>query len=102
MKNENKTLKCSRKNLERERKNVDRIDLEITKLLDKGIEVVSKIRKAKDELGMPICQPGREKQVLERVRQISKNPDFSEGVFKMIMEESKRFQEELRWAGWDL
>lgn len=84
------------KQLEKERTNINSIDLEITKLLDKRVNVVSKIQKVKNELGLPIFQPGREKLILKKVKEISKNPEFAENTFKAMLEQSRKFQEVAR------
>ena len=44
---------------------------------------------------MPIFQAGREQQVLDRVSSLSKNSKFNVEVFRAIMEQSKKFQEEI-------
>jgi monofunctional chorismate mutase len=86
-------IKQAEKQLEIERNKINGIDLEITKLLDKRVSVVSKIQKVKSELGLPIFQPGREQVILERVKAKSKNPEFAENTFRAMLEQSRKLQE---------
>lgn len=82
-------------NIEIERTKIDQLDREIVCLLDRRFELVKTIAKIKMNHGIPIFQAGREQQVLERVANISKNSDSCIEIFKKIMLESKRLQEEL-------
>lgn len=83
--------------IEIERAKINQIDRSIIELLDRRFEVVRTIAEIKTWLGMPVFQAGREQEVLERVSSLSQNSDFMAEIFKKIMEESKKFQEALKW-----
>ncbi len=78
-------------NLEDIRRKLDNIDLQILKLLDTRMELGLKAKKFKKS----VEDLEREKIVLERIRAHSHGllaPDFSEMLYRSIMEESKRLQ----------
>ncbi|MBA4417836.1 MAG: prephenate dehydratase [Syntrophus sp. (in: bacteria)] len=81
------------------RKNIDQIDYEVMALMKRRMELGLRLKKLKNS----ICEPEREKKVLENVRQYSHGvitPEFSERLYREIMEESKRLQQqELKLAG---
>ena len=79
-----------------EREKIDKIDLELAKLLDLRFERVHEILEIKKQQGMPVFHPGREKEIIEQVSSKSKNPEFIAEIFKKIMQESRKFQEALR------
>jgi prephenate dehydratase/chorismate mutase/prephenate dehydratase len=74
------------------RKKLDRIDWEIIQLLNQRMEISVRSRKLKQQ----VFDPSREQQVLDSVRNSSHNlirPEFSESVYKKILDESKNIQE---------
>lgn len=75
------------------RKRIDRIDSEILKLLGNRMEIAVRTRKMKGE----VSDPAREGEVLAAVRNHSKGliaPEFSGRVFREILSESKRLQQQ--------
>ena len=75
------------------RENIDIIDQRLIKLLNDRMEQAVMSRKFKEK----IEDSGREQAVLERIRDSSTgllNPDFTEKLYKLIISESKRLQNE--------
>jgi chorismate mutase len=56
------------------RQEIDRIDGEIVRLLNKRASVAVRIGKEKRKKNLPVRDPRREKKVLTRVRKCSKGP----------------------------
>ncbi len=59
-------------NLSELRKQIDSIDNEIIKLLNKRMEIVKKVGELKNTTNAPIYRPEREKEIIERLTEISK------------------------------
>ncbi len=75
------------------RKNIDVIDSEVIKLLNKRFELALRTKKFKSQ----IPDPMREQAVLDSVKRHSRNlvrQEFSEKLYKEIMNEAKRLQEQ--------
>ncbi len=75
------------------RRNIDKVDSEILKLLNQRMEFALRTKKMKKEL----VDENREKELLERVKRSSSNlikPAFGEKIFTEIMNESKKLQAE--------
>ncbi len=73
------------------RRKIDMIDWEIIQLLNQRMEISVRSRKLKRH----IYDPDREQEILENVKKYSYSligPEFSEGIYKQIMEESKNIQ----------
>ncbi|MEW6722572.1 MAG: prephenate dehydratase [Candidatus Micrarchaeota archaeon] len=81
------------------RKQIDLVDSEILKLLNKRMELALQTKKMKKG----VADEGREKEVLESVKKGASGlirPEFSEKVFRDIIAESRGLQEKgLRLAG---
>jgi chorismate mutase / prephenate dehydratase len=89
------------KRMEQCRAEIDSIDAELLRLLERRAEVASEIGALKRRAGLPICDPGREREVLRRVRQ--RNPGALDDlgvmrIFRSIMRESRRLQQRLPTA----
>jgi len=70
------------------RKKIDAIDFEILKLVNQRMEHTLRTRKLKAN----IADPGREQEIMAGIRRRSNalvGPDFSEHLFKVIINESK-------------
>ncbi|MBW2737185.1 MAG: chorismate mutase, partial [Deltaproteobacteria bacterium] len=81
--------------LEKIRKRIDTIDLELLGLIEERMGLALRSGKFKKE----IRDPEREEQVYERARRLSLNlvlPEFGEGVLRKVIEESRRLQGEGR------
>ncbi len=78
---------------------IDAIDYDIVKLLNRRLESALRLKTLKSG----VVEPAREREVFEHVRKCSHNvtdPDFTERLYKMIVEESRRVQQkELRLVG---
>jgi len=83
--------------LVKSRKNIDRLDRELLKILSKRIKLVLKVAQYKKEKGMVLKHPEREKKIVERNRAIAKelgiSEDFVESVFRTIIKESLKLEE---------
>jgi prephenate dehydratase/chorismate mutase len=74
------------------RKQIDQIDYEVISHLKRRMELVLRLKNLKTN----VFEPEREKEVIENVRQYSHGviePEFSEKLYREIMEESKRLQQ---------
>lgn len=79
-------------NLEEVRKNIDKIDKELLKLMCERFEYALRAKKLKGY----VYDPKREQEVLAKVKSQSKmflSPDFSEKLFKQIINESRSIEE---------
>lgn len=81
--------------IEQARRQIDRIDGEIVRLLSERAEQVRSIGDAKHRLGAPVYQPDREERVFERV--IAANPGpLDDGairrLFERIVDEARRLE----------
>ena len=78
-------------NLEKVRKEIDTIDFEIIKLLNRRMELALTSKKFKKK----VFDPEREKQVIENVLNYAHgvvNREFTEKLFSVILKESKELQ----------
>jgi len=78
------------------RKKLDRIDTEIVKLLKKREDVIKKVGRYKKKIGLKICDPKREKELIkDKLKMAGRlNKKFVESIFRLILKESKRKQKE--------
>lgn len=80
-------------NLEESRKEIDNIDDEIISLLSKRKGVSKKIAEIKKELNKPIFDKDREQQILERLKDKSKEKDLDENfiisLYNIILKNSR-------------
>ena len=77
------------------RARIDRIDDEITALLNRRAESVVAIGALKQRSGVPIYDPGRERQILERLSVSNGGPLADAAVrrlFERIFDESRRLE----------
>jgi len=74
------------------RKEIDKIDSQIVKLLDKRIKLSKQIGEYKKKNNLKITDSKREKEVLKNVKKKSKNSAFVLKLYKLIIRESKRKQ----------
>ncbi|MEP6789353.1 MAG: prephenate dehydratase domain-containing protein [Acidobacteriota bacterium] len=75
---------------------IDAIDRELLRLLNKRAEIALRVGAAKAAGETPLCDPNREKEVLERLRQDNDGP-FDErsidNIFQRIIDESLQLQQ---------
>jgi chorismate mutase len=79
--------------IEKWRKKIDEIDLEMVKLLNERSQCAIEIGKLKHELKMEIYDPRREEEVISRVWKEANGPLSKEAVkrlFERIIDESRR------------
>ena len=78
------------------RKDIDRVDEVLVRLLNERARCVCEIGRLKKESNMAIYQPDREKQVLEHVRAIGSEgplgPDAIARLFERIIDEARRLE----------
>jgi chorismate mutase len=72
--------------LQEHRSEIERIDEQIVKLINKRIGISKKIFEAKREGGKPISDPEREKMVLSRAMDLATELDLDAGAVKSIFE----------------
>ena len=84
-------------NLEEIRKEIDQLDRQIAQLLTRWMECSNEVAAFKKANGLPIYHPQRERQVIEKVRALTKAEyaDALETIYNCIMQESKRNQQQL-------
>src|SRR3954463_494425 len=78
------------------RKDIDRVDEVLVRLLNERARVACEIGRLKKEQGVEIYQPEREKQVLEHVRSIAVEgplgPEAIARLFERIIDEARRLE----------
>jgi|SRR4051812_26894361 len=78
------------------RKDIDRVDEVIVRLLNERARVACEIGRLKKAGGVPIYQPEREKQVIEHVRGVAVEgplgPDAIGRLFERIIDEARRVE----------
>ena len=78
------------------RKNIDRVDEVLVRLLNERARCACEIGRLKKELGVEIYQPDREKQVLDNVRGVAAEgplgPDAIARLFERIIDEARRLE----------
>ena len=83
-------------NLEDLRKNIDRVDEVLVRLLNERARCACEIGRLKKELGVEIYQPDREKQVLDHVRGVAAEgplgPYAIARLFERIIDEARRLE----------
>lgn len=81
--------------LSKDRQRIDEIDEQIVSLLEERYDCVSNIARIKKENNIPVFDTTREEAVLEKIRQMVSNDDYSESIvetFNQIMMVSKDYQ----------
>ena len=85
-------------NLEALRDEIDKIDEVIVRLLDSRARVAYSVGRLKHELGRPIYEPAREKEVIAHVRAVNESlggpldGDAVARLYERIMDEARRIQ----------
>jgi chorismate mutase-like protein len=78
------------------RKNIDRVDEVLVRLLNERARCACEIGRLKKEQGVEIYQPDREKQVLDHVRGVAAEgplgPDAIARLFERIIDEARRLE----------
>src|SRR5882672_10752263 len=83
-------------NLDDLRKNIDRVDEVLVRLLNERARCACEIGRLKKDLGVEIYKPDREKQVLDHVRGVAAEgplgPDAIARLFERIIDEARRLE----------
>jgi chorismate mutase len=78
------------------RRDIDRVDEVLVRLLNERARRVCEIGRLKRELGIEVYQPDREKDVLRHVRAIASEgplgPDAVARLFERIIDEARRLE----------
>src|SRR6267142_857255 len=83
------------------RSQIDRLDLQILKLVNERAHLASEIGKIKNDHGSEVFSPAREEEVIKNVLESSKGPlseDTIRSVFREIMSGSRALQKVLKVA----
>ncbi|MGV3520450.1 chorismate mutase [Luteitalea sp.] len=83
------------------RERIDALDERIVALLNERAACALEIGEIKRTVGMAIYQPGREKAVLEHVRQVNAGPLDGDAVmrlFERIIDEARRLERVVQQA----
>lgn len=78
------------------RSEIDAIDAELVRLLNRRAEIALRVGAAKSESAASLCDPHRERQVLDRLRALNKGPLDDQAVvnvFQRIIDESLQLQQ---------
>ena len=82
--------------LEDLRKDIDRVDEVIVRMLNERARVACEIGRLKKDSGAPVYQPEREKQVIEHVRRVAADgplePEAIVRLFERIIDEARRLE----------
>jgi chorismate mutase len=78
------------------RRDIDRVDEVLVRLLNERARCVCEIGRLKKDLGIEVYQPNREKDVLQHVRHIATEgplgPDAIARLFERIIDEARRLE----------
>src|SRR4026208_877864 len=78
------------------RRDIDRVDEVLVRLLNERARCVCEIGRLKKEQGIEIYQPDREKEVLKHVREVAcegpLGPDAIGRLFERIIDEARRLE----------
>lgn len=84
--------------MEKFRKEIDKIDSEIAKLLEKRFEICSEIGDFKSKNNIETEDKSREKEIIEKIERTDlKYRDNIKEVESKILLESKKIQDNLKW-----
>lgn len=79
--------------MERLRKSIDEVDVQILELLNRRVALSQEIGRVKEGRGWPVHDPERERGILARVRAESRGPLAAEAlrrIYERILDESRR------------
>ncbi len=90
-----KETRSALKKLKEKRREIDLIDQKLSTLLNQRVRIATEIGKIKKGIGKKIDDPGREKEVLERLRRRNRGPLKEEDlkkIFATIMKACRKSQ----------
>ena len=78
------------------RQEIDRIDREIIRLYGERMEISRRIGEYKREHQLPVTDPQREREVLERAGELAgaENAENVQALFRLLMAQSRARQEQ--------
>jgi chorismate mutase len=82
-------------NIEHWRSEIDELDKELLRLLNMRARLALKVGALKKASGLPLCDPERERRVLQRLQEANSGPFDHEAVrrlFRRIIRESRRIE----------
>lgn len=77
------------------RKRIDELDEQLVRLLNDRAACANEIGRLKEQVGMEVYQPGRERTVLDHVRRVNEGPLADVAMirlFERIIDESRRLE----------
>lgn len=83
--------------LKQSRQEIDRLDRELTDLLEQRMKVVTQVAAYKKEHHMEIYDPRREQVVLDKIANLAADKELApylKNIYRCIMDESKRYERE--------
>ncbi len=94
--------KCSPEEVCRKREEIDRLDAELVRLLNRRASIAMELAEVKQGLGWGMCDPDRERQVLAQVVGSNTGRFDEQGlcrIFRRIIFESRRMEERSQEGG---
>jgi chorismate mutase len=85
--------------IEQLRHRIDELDARLVVLLNARAECALEIGRLKEEMGLDLYQPDREREVLKNVRTLNRGPLRDEAVvrlFERIIDEARRLEREAK------
>lgn len=79
------------------RKRIDELDAKLVKLLSERSRCAAEVGKLKRRAGLPLYQPEREREILERVQRMNGGPlgnDALKRLFERIIDEARMVEQE--------
>ncbi|MFQ5778310.1 MAG: chorismate mutase [Terriglobia bacterium] len=79
------------------RKRIDELDAKLVKLLSERSRCAAEVGKLKRRAGLPLYQPEREREILERVQKMNGGPlgnDALKRLFERIIDEARVVEQE--------
>ncbi len=83
--------------LEECRREIDRLDAELTSILERRMEIVAQVAVYKKAHHMEIFDPRREQQVLDKIAALAAQKELApylRRIYQCIMDESKQYERE--------
>jgi chorismate mutase len=84
------------------RRAIDEIDDSLMKLLGERFEICRQVAEVKTRAGLPMMQPARIDEVLERIERLARqhdvDPQFARLLYRAIIDEMCRIEDELMGA----
>ncbi|WP_220751114.1 MFS transporter [Apilactobacillus xinyiensis] len=88
--------------LDQPRQQINQIDAQIAKLLEKRFQVVEEVYQIKQTQQLATKDENREHLVLQRIKDLTRSPhlkQYNQNIFQNIMDNSKQYQELLKTNG---